>query len=258
MHNIIDKTSPIPLYVQVSEYLEKMVKTEEYQIGSKLPSEGVLAGLFELNRNTIRQAISLLVQKGLVQKQRGVGTFVKGKTALAPVHQLGSIVSFVDDFNLDNVDVEERIIQKKKIRAGKELAEKLMIKADDEIVKIERLRIADKTPLVLEKHYYSFEDFGELLGMELKGSMYQLLINHFQAELDHSIQTIRAVKPSREIARLMGISPDIPCAFLESIIYNSQNVCIEILQSFYRGDRYMFRVETGRYRRNESFNEVEQ
>jgi len=250
MQNIIDKTSPIPLYVQVSEYLEKRIKTEKYRIGAKLPSEGELAGLFQLNRNTIRQAISLLVQKDLVEKQRGVGTFVKEKTSLSPVHQLGSMVSFVDDFNLDNVDLEERIIQKKKIRAGAELAEKLMIKAGDEVVEIERLRIADKTPLVMERQYYSFKDFGELLEMELKGSMYQLLINHFQADLDHSIQTIRAVKPTREIVRLMSISPDTPCIFLESLAYNSQNVCIEILQSFYRGDRYMFRVETSRYRRH--------
>ena len=132
-----------------------------------------------------------------------------------------------------------------------------MIKVYYELVEIERLRIADKTPLVLERQYYSFKDFGELLEIELKGSMYQLLINHFQADLDHSIQTIRAVKPSREIARLMGISSDTPCIFLESLAYNSQNVCIEILQSFYRGDRYMFRVETGRYRRHISFNEAE-
>ncbi|MBA7524755.1 HTH-type transcriptional repressor NagR [subsurface metagenome] len=255
--NIIDKTSPIPLYVQVSEYLEKRIKTEKYQVGAKLPSEGTLAGLFQLNRNTIRQAISLLVQQGLVEKQRGVGTFVKAKTSLSPVHHLGSMVSFVDDFDPDNVDLEERIIQKKKIKAGEELAGKLMIKVDDEVVEIERLRIADKTPLVMERQYYSLKDFGELLEMELKGSMYKLLIDHFQADLNHSIQTIRAVKPSREIARLMGISSDTPCIFLESLAYNSQNVCIEILQSFYRGDRYMFRVETGKYRQHISSIEVE-
>jgi len=257
MQNIIDKTSPIPLYVQVTEYLEKMIKKDKFPVGTKLPSEGELAGLFQLNRNTIRQAISLLVQKGLVEKQRGVGTFLKEKTSLSPIHQLGSMVSFVDDFNLDNINLEERIIQKKKIRAGEELAEKLMINVDDEVVEIERLRIADKNPLVLERQYYSFKDFGELLEMELKGSMYQLLVSHFKADLDHSIQTIRAVKPSREIARLMGISSDTPCIFLESLAYNSLNVCIEILQSFYRGDRYMFRVETGKYRRHISSIEVE-
>lgn len=257
MQNTIDKTSPIPLYVQVSEYLEKMIKKDKFQVGAKLPSEGELAGVFQLNRNTIRQAISLLVQKGLVEKQRGVGTFVKAKTSLFPIHQLGLMVSFVDDFNLDNVDLEERIIQKKKIMAGEDLAEKLMINVDDEVVAIERLRIADKTPLVLERQYYSFKEFGELLEMDIKGSMYQLLINHFQADLDHSIQTIRAVKPSREIARVMDISSDTPCIFLESLAYNSKKVCLEILQSFYRGDRYMFRVETGSYRRHISSDEVE-
>ena len=68
---MIDKTSPIPLYVQVSEYLEKMIKTEKYQVGTKLPSEGELAGLFQLNRNTIRQAISLLGNRNIVAYEDG-------------------------------------------------------------------------------------------------------------------------------------------------------------------------------------------
>ncbi len=255
MQDVINRTSPIPLYVQVSEYLEKEIKTEKYKVGDKLPSEGELAGLFQLNRNTIRQAMSLLVQKGLIKKQRGVGVFVKEKAALSPIHKLGSMVSFMDDFNLDNINLEEKIIQKEKIRAGEELAEKLMINADDEVVVIGRLRIADKTPLILEKQYYTFKDFGELLEMEIKGSMYQLLIDHFKADLDHSIQTIRAVKAEKEIARLMDISSNTPCIVLESLAYNSQNLCIEILQSFYRGDRYMFKVETGKYIRHISYNE---
>jgi len=63
MQNILDKTSPLPLYVQVANWLESMIKEERYQINTKLPSEGDLAQKFQLNRNTIRQAISLLVQK---------------------------------------------------------------------------------------------------------------------------------------------------------------------------------------------------
>jgi len=81
MQNIIDKTSPLPLYVQVADWLESMIMRGRYQINSKLPSEGELAQKFQLNRNTIRQAISLLVQKGFVEKQKGVGTFVKRKTS---------------------------------------------------------------------------------------------------------------------------------------------------------------------------------
>lgn len=253
MQNIIDKTNPLPLYVQVADWLESMIKGGMYQIGTKLPSEGELAQKFQLNRNTIRQAISLLVQKGFVEKQKGVGTFVKRKTPPLPIHKLSKMVSFVDDFNLDNVELEDRIILKKKIMAGEGLARKLNLKPKDYVVQIERVRIADKTPLIFERQFYSFRDFGGLLEMEIKGSMYKILIKHFAADLNHSIQTLRAINPVNEIARVLKVSTNIPCLFLESLAYNSQNVCIEVLQSFYRGDRYLFKVETGQYKIESKF-----
>jgi len=257
MQSTIDKTSPLPLYVQVADWLENMIKKERYQVGTKLPSEGELAQKFQLNRNTIRQAISLLVQKGFVEKQKGVGTFIREKTPSLAIHQLSKIVSFSDDFNLNKVELEDRIILKKKIIAGEELAEKLDIKPKDYAVKIERVRIANKTPMIFERQFYSFKDFGDLLEIEIKGSMYQILINNFNVNLDHSIQTFRAINPAKEIVQLLKISMNTPCLFLESLAYNSQNICIEVLQSFYRGDKYRFRVETGQYRRQINLDEIE-
>jgi len=253
MGNIIDKTNPIPLYVQVADWLESMIKRKRFQLGTKLPSEGELAQKFQLNRNTIRQAISLLVQKGYVEKQKGVGTFVKRNVSLLAIHKLDRMASFVDDFSPGNVELEDKIILKKKIIAGKELAEKLYIKPKDYVVQIDRVRIADKIPLIFERQFYSFKDFGELLGIKIKGSMYQILIKHFAADLNHSIQTLRAINPVKEITRVLKIGTNTPCLFLESLAYSSQNVCIEVLQSFYRGDRYLFRVETGRYKIEDSF-----
>ena len=247
--NIIDKTSPIPLYVQVSDWLQNMITEERYKVGAKLPSQGELAEKFQLNRNTIRHAVSLLVQKGFVEKQKGMGTFVKRKSVFHPIYQLGRLTSFVDDFNLDDVELEDKTILKNKIRASRELAEKLMINENDDMVQIDRVRIANKTPLILERQFYSFKDFGELLDMEITGSIYQILIDRFNADLNHSIQTIRAVTPPGKIAQVLGISTTVPCILLESLAYTSRDVCIEVLQSFYRGDRYLFKVETDQYER---------
>jgi len=111
--------------------------------------------------------------------------------------------------------------------------------------------------MIFERQFYSFKDFGGLLEIEIKGSMYQILINHFDVNLNHSIQTFRAINPVKEIAQLLKISMNIPCLFLESLAYNSQNICIEVLQSFYRGDKYQFKVETGQYKRQINLDEIE-
>jgi len=249
MNHIVDKSSPIPLYLQLANWIESMIKQDRFTVGAKLPSEGEIAKMFQLNRNTVRHAISLLIRKDLLVKQKGVGTFVKRKTALHPIHELGRMTSFIDDFSMDEIEIEDRVISKEKIAATPELADKLMVAPEDNVVRIERIRIAEKTPFVLEIQYYRYNDFKELLEMDIKGSMYQLLTEKFNADLDHSIQTLRAIKPTKEISQKLGIPTSTPCIFLESLAYTSTNICIEVLHSFYRGDRYIFKVETGKYMR---------
>jgi GntR family transcriptional regulator len=249
MSSAVDKSSPIPLYLQLAGWIEGLITRGTLSVGSRLPSENRLASDFGLNRNTVRQAIALLVHKGLVEKQKGVGTFVRRIQTLYPIHQLGRMTSFVDDFDVSNIEIENVILGKGRVRASDEVAGKLGLRPGEAVVKVERLRIADRTPFVLEKSYYPFEVFGRLLDIEIHGSMYQLLLDEFNADLHHSVQTLRAVRPTRDIALKLGVSQSVPCIFLESMAYTSNNECIEVLQSSYRGDRYLFQVESGQYRR---------
>ncbi len=66
----------VPKYIQISHWLTEMIQKGRYGVHEKLPSESKLSELFQVNRNTVRQAISDLVAKGLVQKKNGVGSFV--------------------------------------------------------------------------------------------------------------------------------------------------------------------------------------
>ncbi|HKZ54259.1 MAG TPA: GntR family transcriptional regulator [Anaerolineales bacterium] len=246
----IDRSSPIPLYVQLASWLEKEIADSRFDIGARLPAEMELATLAGLNRNTVRHALASLAEKGLLATEKGRGTFVRRKQVLHPIRQLGRLTSFVDDFDLSDVLIEDVTLSKEKARAKPDLAKKLMISAGEPVVRIERLRIADKTPFVLERQYYTYRDFGRLLDIELKGSMYRLLTAQFRADLHHSAQTVRAVRPLRDVAQKLGIRQDVPCLFLESLAYTEKNTCIEVLESYYRGDRYAFKVETGQYRRD--------
>lgn len=250
MNDMVDRDNPIPMYLQVVNWITSMLQTSEYDVGAKLPSEGELAHKFQLNRNTIRHAISLMVQQGLLEKRKGVGTFVKRKKPLAPVRQLGKMTSFIDDFELDNKDsleTESITLSKEKILPSKEIADLLETAKGEYVVKIERVRTADKTPFLYEIQYYSFEKFGQLIDMELKGSMYQILVDNFGIDLDHSIRALQAIIPSKKIASILMISKDIPCIFYKNRAFNMKGECLEVLHSYYRGDRYQFQVETGSY-----------
>ena len=254
--NIIDKSNPIPLYLQIVNWIEEMIKDGNFSVGSKLPSEGRLSQALDINRNTVRHAIAYLVNRGLLEKRKGVGTFVKREDPVYPIHQLGKMASFIDDFNIDGLEVKDKVLFKGKIKATSEVADKLLLDREEWVIKIERVRMAEKIPFVYERQFYSFNDFGKLLDMNIAGSMYELLIREFDADLDHSVQTIQTLKPTNDIAQKLLISRAIPCIYIESLAYTSADRCIEVLQSYYRGDRYIFQVETGRYSRGMSSTEI--
>lgn len=246
----LDKASPIPLYVQLAGRIEALIAEGAYPVGGRLPGEEELARQYGLNRNTVRHALSLLSANGLVRTERGVGSFVERSRLLAPIHRLDRITSFVDDFSLGEAETEDRLLSRDKVRASKDLADKLGLAPAADLVRIDRLRLADGVPYVFERQYYDHSRFGRLLEIDITGSLYQLLIREFAADLDHSLQTLRAVLPPRGIAAHLGISTEIPCMFLESLTSDADGRCLEILQAHYRGDRYTFRVESGQYAAN--------
>src|SRR4030043_741434 len=87
----------VPKYIQISNWLMEMIQKGRYAVNDKLPSESKLSELFHVNRNTVRQAISDLVAKGLVLKKNRGGSFVISKTFQPVKYTPQHIPSFTND-----------------------------------------------------------------------------------------------------------------------------------------------------------------
>jgi GntR family transcriptional regulator len=250
MSTIVDFNSPIPKYLQISNWLEEMIRKGRYGVGERLPPESSLAEICGVNRNTVRQAISELVQKGLISKKNGVGSFISAKDPSAVKYALQNISSTADDMLNMGISPTTRLLGQKVREADSELAQKLMLGGDKRVILTKRLRLGNDVPLVIERSYLPYGEYRSLLGMKLTGSLYHVLTEKFGTELHRSIQTFRAVALAREDARLLDVPPESPGIFLESIIYDSKNVAVEVMHAHHRGDKYVFQVESGQFRYN--------
>ncbi len=248
MPEILTLESGVPKYIQISNWLAEMIQKGRYSVHDKLPSESKLSELFRVNRNTVRQAISDLVAKELVQKKNGVGSFVIARSPRPVKYTLQHISSFTDDMIRMGLVPQTRLIGKSVIKAPPEVAEKLMLGRGKKVILTERLRLGERIPLVVERSYLPHEEFKEILKMRLTGSLYHLLTKKFHVDLHRSIQTFRAINLSGKDAKLLGVPAQSPGIFLESTIYDSKNVPVEVLHAIHRGDKYIFEVESGRYR----------
>jgi len=238
----------VPKYIQISNWLMEMIQKGRYAVHEKLPSESKLSGLFRVNRNTVRQAISDLVAKGLVEKKNGVGSFVIGRSFQPVKYTLQHISSFTDDMMRMGVVPQTKLIHKSVIEAPPDVGDKLMQGKKKRVILTERLRLGNRIPLVIERSYLPYEEYKDILKMRLTGSLYHLLTKKFHVVLHRSLQTFRAVPLSGRDAKLLRVPARSPGIFLESVIYDSKNIPVEVLHAFHRGDKYIFEVESGRYR----------
>jgi len=250
MSEIVDFNSPIPKYLQISNWLEEMIRKGRYSIGDRLPSESSLAEICGVNRNTLRQAISDLVGKGLISKKNGIGSFISSREPSSVKYTLQNISSFTDDMLSMGITPETKILSQSVEEVDRELAGKLMLGGDTRVILTKRLRLGNGIPLVVERSYLPYREYKSILEMKLNGSLYHILTEKFGTELHRSIQTLRAVALSRDDANLLKVSPISPGIFLESIIYDSKNVAVEVMHAHHRGDKYVFQVESGQFRYN--------
>ncbi len=244
---IVDPKNPIPKYLQISAWLKEAIQLGRYKIGEKLPSEIELSRMCRVNRNTLRQAIGELTAEGLLQKVKGVGTFVASTESLPVRHKLNRISSFRRELQQSGVREKTRLLEKGLETPSETVAKNLALGPGTPVLVIRRVRSGDDLPLIYEETYLPADLFGGILEMDLTGSMYDIFTREFGVVLERSEQTIRAVNLSKKIASHLGLKHNSAALYSESVTYNDRNMPVEVLYSYFRGDKYVFEVELGQY-----------
>ncbi len=244
---IVDPANPIPKYLQIRTWLIELIQTGRYKTGEKLPSEIELSKICGVNRNTLRQAISELVSEGRLRKEQGTGTFVSLPAPVALKHTLRQISSFGDD--LDGIGLREKtIILSKDIEdATDDAAKALILGSHKKVIAVRRLRTGNEIPFIYEESYLPANMFKDILSMDLTGSMYKIMSERFNIVLARSNQRIQALNLQANIAQYLDVPENSAGLYMESITFNENNIPIELLCAYYRGDKYVFEVEVGGY-----------
>jgi GntR family transcriptional regulator len=242
---IVDTSNPIPKYIQISAWLKELIETGRYQKGEQLPSEVELARMCDVTRTTVRQAIAELAAKGLLRKEKGTGTFVSTPVELR--HKLEHISSTTDLMQDSGIAQNTRVLEKRVEQAEDEIAKVLFLGSNKKVIHVQRVRIGDGTPYVYEESYLPSDIFDGIQDMNLIGSMYKIMTEHFKVSLARCKQTISAVNLNQNIASILQLPKNSAGIFIESLTFDENSIPIELLYSYHRGDKYKLEIELGRY-----------
>lgn len=232
---------PVPLHHQVYLDLSSALDEGEWKPGDRLPPERELASRYGCSLITVRRALSELAREMRIERTRGRGT-----TVLHPRLELdfGGSQSFTSEMQSRGLDPETRVVAARAEPAGEAVAHALGLNIDAPTLYLERLRLADGEPLLLEQVHLPAERFPGLLASDLEhNSLYQLLTERYGTRVVRAREAIEPVLLRGREAKLLDQPSGRPALLVEGIAFAADGTAIEFARSFVRGDRTRYYVE---------------
>lgn len=237
----IDRRNPVPIYQQLQEQLERLISNGTWRPREPLPSENTLANRLQISVMTVRQAMTQLVNQGLVFREKGRGTFI----APRPLdHRLHRLESFSEDMRSRGLVPSSQTLTFEIVSAPEAVASRLALASDAEVLHVKRLRLADGHPVALHDTYVSRLDL-EREELESVGSLYTLLEQR-GVDLMEAEETLEAIIADRETASLLEIERGAPLLKALRLSWDRFHVPFETVRAVYRADFYRYAVRLRR------------
>lgn len=238
----INRSNAIPYYVQVRDTLQARIDAGVWQPGDQLPGEPELCRMFAVSRTVIRQALSDLVNKGFLVREKGKGTFVAQPKIRESLVQ--KLTGFYQDMVEQGHTPKAQVLRQESIPASQKVADYLQISPGTPVIVIERLRFVQETPIQLVTTYIPFSLCPALLDENMTDqSLYAFLEQTCGVFIARGRRSIEAVPANEYEARLLRVQRGAPLILLDSVSFSSDGVAIEYYHALHRGDRTRFEVE---------------
>ena len=236
----IDRNSHISLSHQLTTILRQDILNWKYPQGSRIPTEHELTKIYSVSSITVRRALDDLVQDGLIRREPGKGTFVCKTRLTSDVTRL---ISTTRTFQAMGIKSEIKTLGIECIGVPPEIAGKLGLEERDQVYRLERLRIADGEPLIIETIHLPQALYHGIDEMDLESSLYEIMASKFNINLIGSHETFTAIVLDKRSARLLHCKESSPAFKMTGVTYRFDNMITSFEESIYRGDRFAIKVE---------------
>ncbi len=218
---------------QVLDQLETMAP------GEPLPPERELAARLGVSRMTLRRALDELVSAGRAVRRQGAGVFATGPK----VDQSLAATSFSVEMRRRGLEPGARTLGSETIPAGARVGQRLEVSPGDPVLRVERLRLADGSPMAIEMLHVPTDVVPGLDGPDLVDrSFYEVLALKYDVRISGGVQTIEPTVTDAEESDRLEVPLHSPALLFERASRDQDGRVVEYVRSVYRGDRY--RIET--------------
>ena len=236
---MLNQDSMTPLYIQLMELIEKDIQSGVYKPGDKIMTEAELSKTYGVSLITVRKAVGSLMERGLVVRKQGKGTFVtKPKIS----RNMKKLQSFTEMCRQMGVRPGGRMLENRLVQADEKTASRLGIEPGSNVVYISRLRLADQEPVQIEKNYFPLKYAFLLDGKFDDNSLFDYLNEEAGARVASSEKMIELCRATAEEAALLDVKKGDYLLFVRSTAYDDEGEPMYAGVQIINGDRFTLYV----------------
>ncbi|KRM10227.1 GntR family transcriptional regulator [Paucilactobacillus suebicus] len=208
------------VYREVMHDLKNRIFNNQFD-NKKLPDERSLSESYGVSRSSIKRALNVLAQQGIIFKKRGSGTFInplylKNQSLF---QYEGTNLGVTDSFNLDGQHPSVKLLDYQVVPANSDLQQDLFLNENDFVYQIKRLRLLDDKPIIIETGYIPIKVAPELTPSIVQGSIFNYLEDSEGKSVTKSFMSIMAEPSNDEDHQLLGLSDREPVGIMEGIFF---------------------------------------
>jgi len=236
---LIDAGRAVPFYQQLMDQLRARIAAGEWPPGQAIPSERELMRRAGLSRMTVRQAVAELTHEGLLRRDHGRGTFVVSPRVLQEVR---GVYSFSDRVRAQGRVPSARLLARDVVAATDEQAAVFATEPGEPLIRMVRQRLVDGDPVIVDIVHIPHRLCPALMEADLSGSLYDLLIEHYDLPPLRSTDTLEAVAATPELAVGLEVAPGAPLILMRRLALTRGDVPLESTEEYARPDRCRYRI----------------
>lgn len=230
-----------PIYFQATERLRQLLRREgSYAPGSQFLTERQVAERFGISRATANKALASLVSEGSLEFRKGIGTFVRFASPHLD-YDLRALVSFTQKAEAAGKTPSTRVLRLEQVLADATLAALLSVPEKTPLWAMDRLRLADNRPVILERRHLLAALCPNLTEAQICGSLYALLTETLGLEVIGADETIQAVNLLGDDAELLEVPDGAAGLLVNATAFLTHGAPLWREKTLYRGDAYAFR-----------------
>jgi len=232
--------SPVARYIQLATLFRNRIAAGEWPVGGRIPNVDELAAEFSVARGTMREALGLLEQEGLLERLRAKGTFVRRSPLDAHAHKLAidwqSLISAHEGAKIEVL--EQRVVTELPSvdRAKGMPAAKYQM--------MRRLHVREGRPYLLARFYLEYALFKQGPPLQFR-RLPTLPILHRIAgtRIAKAWQTLTIGMADVEVAALLTIPLNAPVAKVDRVAVDHDGIILYAGHGVYRGDAIAMEIE---------------